>query len=155
MPDTNPQPNDFEEDDFSTEYYEPKTEFKEPSEHAIANWREAFQDFVKPTDGKWADAAVSGFADAFKNGAQMYALTYDPTGAASFAASMALDIIATTVGKTVEVIADHRKEDFESDHHHNATKRLTDAIISRDHTQIRSSLDYASELQQRAQPPKR
>ena len=153
MPDTNP--HDFPDDDYSSEYLEPKVELKEPSEHALANWREAFQDFEKPLDGKWSDKTVEGLADALKTGAQMYALTYDPIAILSFAGGMALDVVAATVGKASEWTSDNTKEDLDSEHHQNATNRLTEAIISRDHAQIRESLDYTSEVRQQAPPPRR
>ena len=153
MPD--PNPADYREDDYSGEYQEPKVEFKEPSEHALANWREAFQDFKKPLDGKWSDDVVKGLADSFKTGAQMYALTYDPIAVLTFAGGIAIDVVAATAGKTAEWLSENDRDDFESEHYQNATKRLTNAIISRDHAQIRESLDYASEVRQKAPPPGR
>lgn len=130
------------QDSYELEHPPQPVEHLQPSDHALAHWRESFDEMEKPTDGHWSDKTLEGVTEGFKHSSQMYALTFDPTGMAALAAGIAAELLGHALEKSSEHIRNMRDSDNPSDRELQETDRkLTQAIANRDQTAVRGALE--------------
>lgn len=135
------------EDSYQNDFQIPPVEYREPSEHALAHWRESFDEMEKPDDGHWSDEGIDGITAGFKSSAQMYALTFHPTGMAALAAGVAAELLGHAREKSSEQIKNMRDGNESSDEQfRQADQKLTQAIATRDQTAVRGVLEMAMNL---------